>query len=92
MQHTTRSLRRLVWTNLRQKASQIKPTSLPLTSLHEDSKKIYEELRLRKIVTENMICEMLSFAEIARWRKEEMEIGRDKHLIHETVKSILPKV
>lgn len=65
---------------------------MSLISLHEDIKRIYEELRLRKTVTENTICEMLSFAEIARWRKEEMEIGRDKHLIHETVKSILPKV
>ena len=69
------------------------PTSPFFISLRKDIERTYEELRLRKIVTEDTIRRMLSFAErIARWKREEEEIGRDKYPIYEAVKSILPKV
>jgi type I restriction enzyme R subunit len=54
---------------------------------------IYEELRLRKAETKDLISRLLHIAEqIAEWKREEKEIGSDRFAIYETLKSNLPEI
>jgi type I restriction enzyme R subunit len=62
-------------------------------NLSKEVEKTYEELRNRRIKTEEAIKKLFDFSErIIEWKKEEKEIGKDKYPIYEAIKSILPKI
>ena len=53
----------------------------------------YEELRLRKIKTEEAIKRIRDFTEsIAKWKEEEEEIGTNKYPVYEVLRSIVPEI
>jgi type I restriction enzyme R subunit len=61
--------------------------------LSKEVEKTYEELRTRKIETEEAVRKILGFSEkIAQWKSEEKEIGKDKYPLYEALKSVLPDV
>lgn len=69
------------------------PTSPFFRSLREEIERTYEELRTRKVVTEEVIRKLLDMSErIVEWKREEKRIGKDKYPIYEAVKSIVPDV
>jgi type I restriction enzyme R subunit len=62
-------------------------------NLSEEVERTYQELRNRKIKTEEAIKRILEFSRsIANWKKEEKEIGKEKYSIYEVIKSILPNI
>ena len=62
-------------------------------NLSKEVEKTYEELRNRRIKTEEAVKKLFDFSEkIIEWKKEEKEIGKDKYPIYEAIKSILPKI
>jgi type I restriction enzyme R subunit len=67
------------------------PNSPFFINLRREVEKAYEELRTRKIETEEALQKMLSFSQqIIDWKKEEAEIGKDKYPLYEAIKIILP--
>jgi hypothetical protein len=61
--------------------------------LRREVERTYEELRLRKTITEEAIQKILGLAErILEWKREEKEIGKDRYPIYEAIKSISPDV
>lgn len=60
-------------------------------NLSKEVEQTYEELRLRKIDTEEAIRKALDFSErIVQWKREEEEIGKGKYPLYEALKIILP--
>jgi hypothetical protein len=60
-------------------------------NLSREVERTYEELRTRKIDTEEAVRKALDFSEkITQWRKEENEIGKDKYPLYEALKTVLP--
>ncbi|HDN90895.1 MAG TPA: HsdR family type I site-specific deoxyribonuclease, partial [Candidatus Aenigmarchaeota archaeon] len=59
------------------------PRSPFFASLKGEIERTYEELRFRKEVTEEVIMKILDISErIAKWKREEKRIGRDKYPIY----------
>lgn len=68
------------------------PYSPFFRSLREDVEKVFEELRRRRKLTKEVIQKILGYTErITRWKEEEQKIGRERLLLYETVKNILPE-
>jgi len=62
-------------------------------NLSREVERTYEELRARKIDTEEALTKALDFSErIAQWKSEEKEIGKDKYPMYEALKTALPDV
>jgi len=60
-------------------------------NLSGEVERTYEELRTRKIDTEEAVRKALEFSEkITRWKSEENEIGKDKYPLYEALKTVLP--
>ncbi|MEM2780568.1 MAG: HsdR family type I site-specific deoxyribonuclease [Candidatus Bathyarchaeia archaeon] len=79
-----------ILTNL-QKQAKAHPTSPFFISLSAEVMKTYQELRNRKIETQEAIQKALTLCQkITEWQKEEEEIGKDKHPIYEITKTIIP--
>uniref|UniRef100_A0A7C2PKE6 Type I restriction enzyme endonuclease subunit n=1 Tax=candidate division WOR-3 bacterium TaxID=2052148 RepID=A0A7C2PKE6_UNCW3 len=79
-----------ILTNI-QRQAKAHPTSPFFISISADVMKTYEELRNRKIQTEEAIQKALTICQkITEWQKEEEEIGKDKHPIYETIKALIP--
>jgi len=71
----------------------IHPTSPFFIDISREVERTYEELRNRKIETEEAVQRLLHISEkIIKWKKEEKEIGKDKYPLYEAIKSILPKI
>jgi uncharacterized HAD superfamily protein len=52
----------------------------------------YEQLRTRKLETQDAIEKMLTFSQrIIEWKKEESEIGKEKYPLYEAIKIVLPE-
>jgi len=68
-------------------------TSPFFMDLSKEVEKTYEELRTRKIETEEAVRKLLDFSDkIAQWKKEEKEIGKDKYPLYEALKTVLPDI
>ena len=62
-------------------------------NLSREVERTYEELRTRKIDTEEAVRKALDFCEkIAEWKREEEEIGKDKYPLYEALKTVLPDI
>ena len=60
-------------------------------NLSREVERTYEELRTRKIDTEEAVRKALDFSEkITRWKSEEHEIGKGKYPLYEALKTVLP--
>ena len=60
-------------------------------NLSSEVERTYEELRTRKIDTEEAVRKALDFSErIAQWKSEEKEIGKGKYPLYEALKTVLP--
>jgi len=60
-------------------------------NLSREVERTYDELRTRKIDTEEAVRKALDLSErIALWKREEKEIGKDKYPLYEALKTILP--
>lgn len=69
------------------------PTSPFFINLGREVEKTYEELRTRKIKTEEAMQKLLTFTErIVEWKKEEKEIGKDKYPLYEALKTVIPEL
>jgi len=69
------------------------PTSPFFISLSTEVERTYDELRTRKIKTEEAIQKLFTLCEkIAKWKKEEKEIGKDTYPIYEAIKTVLPNL
>jgi type I restriction enzyme R subunit len=76
-----------------QHETRLHPTSPFFMDLSKEVERTYEELRNRRIETEEAVQRLLHISEkIVEWKREEKEIGRDKYPIYEAIKSILPKI
>ena len=52
----------------------------------------YEQLRTRKLETQEAIQKMVTFSQkIVEWKKEESEIGKEKYPLYEAIKIVLPE-
>ncbi|MGB9760545.1 MAG: hypothetical protein ACPLZG_12020 [Thermoproteota archaeon] len=77
-------------TNIQREAKN-HPSSPFFIELSKEVERTYEELRNRKIKTEEAVKRILDFSErIVKWKEEEKEIGKEKHPVYEAVKSVLP--
>jgi len=69
------------------------PSSSFLSRLSKEIEATYEALRLKRLKVEEAYERILEFAkQISDWKQEEKEIGRDKHPIYETIKTLLPEM
>jgi type I restriction enzyme R subunit len=81
-----------VLTNIQHEA-RMHPTSPFFINLSKEVERTYEELRTRKIETEEAIKRLLGFSEkIVKWKKEEEEIGKERYPLYEAIKSVLPEL
>ena len=79
-------------TNIQHEA-RIHPTSPFFIDLSKEVERTYEELRTRRIETREAVQRLLNISErIVKWKREEEEIGKDKHPLYEAIKSILPNI
>jgi uncharacterized HAD superfamily protein len=52
----------------------------------------YEQLRTRKLETQEAIQKMVNFSQrIIEWKKEESEIGKEKYPLYEAIQIVLPE-
>jgi len=71
--------------------TRLHPNSPFFINLRREVEKAYEELRTRKIETQEALQKMLNFShKITEWKKEEAEIGKDKYALYEAIKITLP--
>jgi len=69
------------------------PLSPFFLNLSKEIEMIYEQLRTRRIETEDAIQKLLQLSQkIVKWKEEEQEIGREKYLIYETIKATIPQI
>ena len=69
------------------------PTSPFFMSLREDVEKTYEELRNRKIETEEAIQRLLTIGRrIVKWKKNEDRIGKDRYAVYQAIIAIIPEL
>ncbi len=62
-------------------------------NLSREVERTYEELRTRKIDTQEAVRKALDFSEkIAEWKREEEEIGKEKYPLYEALKTVLPDI
>jgi len=62
-------------------------------NLSREVERTYEELRNKKIETKEAVQRLLNLSEkIVEWKKEEKEIGKDKYLIYEAIRSVIPNI
>jgi len=67
------------------------PNSPFFISLGGEVERTYEELRTRKIKTEEAMQRLLNLTQrIIEWKREEKEIGTDKYPVYEAIKTMLP--
>jgi hypothetical protein len=61
--------------------------------LSKEVERTYEELRSRRIETEEAVKRILDFSErIVKWKREEKEIGKEKYPLYEALKNVLPEI
>lgn len=71
----------------------LNPYSPFLINLSREIEETYEDLRARRIKTEEAIQKALDISEkIVKRRREEEEIGRDKYPLYEVIKSLFPEI
>ena len=71
----------------------IHPSSPFFINLGRDVERTYEELRTRKVKTEEVIQKLLDVSKrIIEWKKEEKEMGKDKYRLYEAIKSVIPEI
>jgi type I restriction enzyme R subunit len=81
-----------VLTNIQHEA-RIHSSSPFFIDLSKEVERTCEELRTRKIETEQAVQRLLNFSErIREWKREEREIGKDKYPVYEAIKSVLPQL
>ena len=69
------------------------PTSPFFISLSEEVERTYEELRTRKIETEEAIQRLLTIGrKIVEWKKNERRIGRDRYAVYEALIAVIPEL
>ena len=69
------------------------PASPFFINLSKDVEETYEEIRARKTATAEILRKLLDFSErIAKWKKEEQEIGKDKYPIYEAIKTVVSDI
>jgi type I restriction enzyme R subunit len=69
------------------------PVSPFFINLTKDVEETYEELKARKAETAEAVGKLFDLSErIARWKKEEQEIGREKYPIYEAIRSVVPDI
>jgi len=74
-------------TNIQHEA-RIHPTSPFFIDLSKEVERTYEELRTRRIETREAVQRLLNISErIVKWKREEEEIGKDKHPLYEAIKA-----
>jgi len=67
------------------------PKSPFFINLKRDIERSYENLRDRRIQTKEAMEKYVDISQrIVEWKKEEVEIGKDKYPIYETMKIVLP--
>jgi type I restriction enzyme R subunit len=67
------------------------PNSPFFINLGREVERAYEQLRTRKLETQEAIQKMVTFSQrIIEWRKEESEIGKEKYPLYEAIKIVLP--
>jgi type I restriction enzyme R subunit len=81
-----------VLTNIQHEA-RIHSNSFFFINLSKEVERTYEELRNRKIETEEAVKRILDFSErIVKWKREEKEIGKEKYPLYEALKNVLPEI
>ena len=91
--HFSVGIRRVDLITSIQHEARIRPTSPFFINLSREVGRTYEELRTKKIRTEEVAGRLLKFSQnIVEWKREEEEIGRDRYPVFEAVKSVLPEV
>jgi len=81
-----------VITNIQHEA-RLHPTSPFFIDLSKEVERTYEDLRNRRIETEEAVQRLLAISEkIVKWKREEEEIGKDKYPLYEAIKNILPEI
>lgn len=69
------------------------PTSPFFINLGRDVERTYEELRTRKIKTEEAMQKLLGMGKrIVEWKEEEKELGKDRYPVYEALKSVIPEI
>lgn len=69
------------------------PDSPFFINLSKEVKKTYEELREKKIETEEAIKKLIEYSKrITDWKEEEKEIGKNKYPLYEAIKTVLPRI
>jgi type I restriction enzyme R subunit len=68
------------------------PNSPFFINLGREVERAYEQLRTRKLETQEAIQKMVTFSQrIVEWKKEEAEIGKEKYPLYEAIKIVLPE-
>jgi type I restriction enzyme R subunit len=68
------------------------PNSPFFINLGREVERAYEQLRTRKLETQEAIQKLLTFSQkIVEWKKEESEIGKEKYPLYEAIKIVLPE-
>jgi type I restriction enzyme R subunit len=68
------------------------PNSPFFINLGREVERAYEQLRTRKLETQDAIQKIQTFSQkIMEWKKEEAEIGTEKYPIYEAIKTVLPE-
>ena len=68
------------------------PNSPFYINLGREVERAYEQLRTRKLETQEAIQKMVTFSQkIVEWKKEESEIGKEKYPLYEAIKIVLPE-
>jgi type I restriction enzyme R subunit len=68
------------------------PNSPFFINLGREVERAYEQLRTRKLETQEAIQKMVAFSQrIVEWKKEESEIGKEKYPLYEAIKIVLPE-
>jgi hypothetical protein len=68
------------------------PNSPFFINLGREVERAYEQMRTRKLETQEAIQKMVTFSQrIVEWKKEESEIGKEKYPLYEAIKIVLPE-
>ena len=62
-------------------------------NLSKEVERTYEELRTKKVETEEAVRKLLNISEkIVEWKREEEEIGKDRYPLYEAIRTIVPSI
>jgi len=69
------------------------PNSPFFINLGKEVETTYEKLRTRKLETAKAVQKIVEISKrMVEWKKEEQEIGKDKHPIYEAIKIVIPRM